>query len=105
MLRAGAASRRDCVPRMKIAAAHADDLPAIRGLLAANGLPGEDLTSAHLGSFHVGHDAGTGALRMPANAHRARSDPRYGRRNLPAGSVVRLPAERRSRTGLISRRH
>jgi amino-acid N-acetyltransferase len=32
------------------------DLPAIRALLAASGLPGEDLTSAHLVSFWVRRD-------------------------------------------------
>ena len=33
------------------------DLPAIRALLAASGLPGEDLTPAHLDSFWVRRDA------------------------------------------------
>ena len=32
------------------------DLPAIRALLAASGLPGEDLTRAHLDSFWVRRD-------------------------------------------------
>jgi hypothetical protein len=42
---------------MTIAAAQPDDLPAIRALLAASGLPEADLTSAHLGSFWVLRDA------------------------------------------------
>jgi amino-acid N-acetyltransferase len=33
------------------------DLPAIRALLTANGLPGDDLTPAHLGSFWIERDA------------------------------------------------
>jgi amino-acid N-acetyltransferase len=42
---------------MTIAAAQPDDLPAIRALLAAIGLPEADLTSAHLGTFWVSRDA------------------------------------------------
>ena len=42
---------------MKVAAARPADLPAIRTLLAASGLPGEDLTPAHLRSFWVLEDA------------------------------------------------
>lgn len=38
-------------------AAQAADLPAIRALLAASGLPGADLTPAHLGSFWLQRDA------------------------------------------------
>ncbi len=38
-------------------AAKLADLPSIRALLAAAGLPGEDLAPAHLDSFWVGHDA------------------------------------------------
>ena len=38
-------------------AAQPADLPAIRALLAASGLPGEDLTPAHLDSFWVRRDA------------------------------------------------
>jgi amino-acid N-acetyltransferase len=34
------------------------DLPAIRALLAASGLPGEDLTPVHLDSFWIRRDAG-----------------------------------------------
>lgn len=37
-------------------AARAADLPAIRALLAASGLPGQDLTPAHLGSFWIERD-------------------------------------------------
>lgn len=37
--------------------AQAGDLPAIRELLAVSGLPGEDLTPAHLDSFWVCRDA------------------------------------------------
>jgi amino-acid N-acetyltransferase len=42
---------------MNVAAARASDLTAIRELLAASGLPGEDLTPAHLDSFWVQRDA------------------------------------------------
>jgi len=42
---------------MSIAAARAADLPAVRALLAANGLPQGDLTTAHLASFWVARDA------------------------------------------------
>ena len=42
---------------MSIAAAQPADLPAIRALLAAGGLPSRDLTPAHLGSFWVERDA------------------------------------------------
>ncbi|HTO48601.1 MAG TPA: GNAT family N-acetyltransferase [Burkholderiales bacterium] len=38
-------------------AAQPADLPAIRGLLAASGRPGQDLTPAHLGSFWIQRDA------------------------------------------------
>jgi amino-acid N-acetyltransferase len=38
-------------------AAQAADLPAIRALLAASGLPGQDLTPAHLSSFWIERDA------------------------------------------------
>lgn len=38
-------------------AAQAADLPAIRALLAASGLPAQDLTPAHLGSFWIERDA------------------------------------------------
>jgi len=40
-----------------IEAAQPADLPAIRALLAANRLPGADLTPAHLGTFWVERDA------------------------------------------------
>jgi amino-acid N-acetyltransferase len=43
---------------MSVAAVRAADLTAIRALLAASGLPGEDLTPAHLDSFWVCRDAG-----------------------------------------------
>ena len=38
-------------------AAQPADLPAIRGLLAASGLPAQDLTPAHLSSFWTQQDA------------------------------------------------
>jgi amino-acid N-acetyltransferase len=38
-------------------AAQTTDLPAIRALLAASGLPGQDLTPAHLGSFWIEQDS------------------------------------------------
>jgi amino-acid N-acetyltransferase len=38
-------------------AAQAADLPEIRALLAASGLPGQDLTPAHLDSFWIELDA------------------------------------------------
>ena len=40
-----------------IVPATAADLPAIRGLLEASGLPAADLTPAHLGSFWIRGDA------------------------------------------------
>jgi amino-acid N-acetyltransferase len=42
---------------MSVAPAQLGDLTAIRALLAASGLPGEDLTPAHLDSFWVHRDA------------------------------------------------
>jgi amino-acid N-acetyltransferase len=41
---------------MNLALAQTGDLPAIRALLAANGLPGDDLTPAHLDSFWIQAD-------------------------------------------------
>jgi amino-acid N-acetyltransferase len=57
MLRAGEAANRGRLLRMTIAAAQPGDLPAIRALLAASGLPEADVTSAHLASFWVLRDA------------------------------------------------
>jgi amino-acid N-acetyltransferase len=56
VLRAREAGDRGRLLRMSVSAAQAADLPAIRALLAANGLPAADLTPAHLGSFWVLRD-------------------------------------------------
>jgi amino-acid N-acetyltransferase len=58
---------------MSIAAAQPADLPAIRALLAASGLPGEDLTPAHLDSFWVRRDlAGlVGVVGLELRGHSA----------------------------------
>jgi amino-acid N-acetyltransferase len=42
---------------MTVAAAQVADLTEIRGLLAVSGLPGEDLTPAHLSAFWIRRDA------------------------------------------------
>ena len=56
MLRAGQTGSGAGLLRMSIAAAQRADLPEIRALLNASGLPGEDLTPAHLDSFWVERD-------------------------------------------------
>ena len=72
MLRAGETGSGAGLLRMN-APAQPADLPAIRALLAASGLPGEDLTPAHLDSFWVRRDpAGlVGVVGLELRGHAA----------------------------------
>jgi amino-acid N-acetyltransferase len=56
VLRAGAGCRGEGLLRVIAVATRPADLPAIRALLTASGLPSADLTPAHLGSFWIEQD-------------------------------------------------
>lgn len=77
MLRAREAGGSERLLPMTVSAAQPADLPAIRALLAANGLPAADLTPAHLGSFWVLRDpaglAGVVGLELRGRASLLRS--------------------------------
>ena len=81
--------------------AQAADLPAIRTLLAASGLPGADLTPTHLGAFWLQRDAaglvGVVGLEPHGNAALVRSlAVRADERGRGLGGVLLAHAESRA---------